>query len=763
MALSIVFVLPYGEPSDGFFPDTLLALLAGQARDVGHDSRLVRVYYHGRNAETDRSIAERLEAFLTEHRADVVVVERLFDSAPIERYLSKYAGTIAVLVSRGDSFEPTPGIRYVVGKTPGQTRRGDTRRTPTTGELAKSFARLLQALENGTDPVLVPGVAEIDWTGNWRVGPPPEPAEPVRPFSFLLAQDVIAPGAAPIVRRKTLLGNAGCPFSLDPLENPHYTGIQPPETMSLSRLGCAFCSMGGDYQKRADEVVISELVEQALALTKNDESITELVSSDQYALRYLSRLVRACANAGVRPMRFLFAARVDSFVKEIKRVEEAIAAAEETGHSIEVYLSGFEAFCNRELLRYNKGTTVAEQVQAVNEMRRLRRKHPRTFYYERARGHSLILWNPWTGPEDLRESVENVRENGFGELFHELGKNRLRLYKDLPIYWAAERDGAVRDAWEEGDQGAGKRKGYNVEIPWRFLNERTRLAYDLSREIRELLGAETEVAQLLATIEYCERTGLENASADKTSILAQVAQLQEKLAPRGQSDKANVVLFAGACNNGCAACPNRDEWRADDEAALFERVDEARQINGPIVLAGREPTMHPAFLRILARARGAERRPVGIVSNGRRFAYPKFAQASVFAGLTAASIKIFAPEQIAADRISRDPGGFSQACAAFAVLRKLGISALELRAPLNRENMHHYALFARLARNLGADALRVECALDALGLENLKAGMDAVDSLVDVCQQFDLSLAISPLRAGSKVFDRLPFPRRGRL
>ena len=54
--MNVAFVLPYGEPSDGFFADTLLALLCADARARGHRAEMVRVYYDGRSAERDAEI-----------------------------------------------------------------------------------------------------------------------------------------------------------------------------------------------------------------------------------------------------------------------------------------------------------------------------------------------------------------------------------------------------------------------------------------------------------------------------------------------------------------------------------------------------------------------------------------------------------------------------------------------------------------------------------------------------------------------------------
>jgi pyruvate-formate lyase-activating enzyme len=105
---------------------------------------------------------------------------------------------------------------------------------------------------------------------------------------------------------------------------------------------------------------------------------------------------------------------------------------------------------------------------------------------------------------------------------------------------------------------------------------------------------------------------------------------------------AAPAFFAGACNNGCHGCENRDRFLPDDADALGERVDQARGSGLPLMLAGREPTLHPDFVALVKRGRGADGRRVGVTSNGRRFAYRQFTEEAIRAGLSDASIKIFA-------------------------------------------------------------------------------------------------------------------------
>lgn len=764
-ALSVAFVVPYGEPSDGFFPDTLLAELCAVARGEGHRAEVVRVYYDGRDAARDAEVARRLEAWLAARDADVVVLERLFDPSPIEAHLAAKPGRTSLLVTRGDSFDPAPGIHYVVGAHPGATRAGTTRRSPTVAELSLAFRRFVTRVAEARDPRDVAGVCAIA-DGELQLGAPLEPAGPGGPYQAVVEQDVIALDAPPRVIRKTLFGNAGCPFADDPVDNPHFAQIRLPGDLPLARLGCAFCAMGGDYQKRPDAEVVASLVEQAALWTSQLPDVEELVLSDQYAVRYLGALLRAARAAGIRPVRWLFAARVDAFVRERARVLDAVAAAQQTGHAVEVYLSGFEAFCDAELSRYNKGTTVADQLAAIETMRELARSYPDAFSYSRARGHSLILWSPWTRPEDVAESVETMRANGARELFHEVGRNRLRLYRDIPIYYAAERDRALAPTWEGDDEGAARRKGYSVEQPWRFLDARTRLAYELARALRDALRPETEMSQLAAAVAFA-RNVHPDVDVDRVvaDVMRDVAALERALLElagpdagvrRASSVRAAPVKFTGACNNACESCANRDSWLDDTPEAVVARVAAARAGGLPVALAGREPTLHPAFLDAVRAARGDDARDVGVVTNGRRFAYRSFTRAAWAAGLRAASVKVFAPSAAIADTVARDDGAHEQTLRGIRELQRAGMPAVELRVPLHRAHLESIEAFVDLARAAGVPRIYLECALDAVGLDTARAAADAVGRLARACARKDVALDAIPLTAGTLAFDRLP-------
>lgn len=763
--LRVALVLPYGDAREGYFPDTLMELATTEARRAGHDAALVRVYYDPAHPALAR---ESLARWLRDKSPDLVVVERVFDPTPIVDYTRGRSGSQSLMLSWGDA-ELIAGIDLCLGLFAGTTPSGRTRRSPGAGDLLWSFGELLRAIATSQDPITVPGVMR-DVAGRVEQGPALQRRPLPTPFEPALDAETLCSGTPPRITRRVIFGNSGCPFALDPLENPHYRGLPLTPDGALSRLGCAFCHAGGDYQHRVDDEVVAELVTQARYFWERTD-VRTLVISDQHPVRYLGSLIARAAEAGLGGVRWLFPARADAFVRELDKLERAVCAAEQSGQTLELHLAGFEAFSDEELERYNKGTTVSELLRAVESMRRLHAEHPTAFDYARAKGHSLVLWNPWTRVENVAESVACIREHGLGELFDEIGHNRLRLYPDLPIAHAAARDRAVEEEWDPGDEGTARRKGYSKEQPWRFLDPRTRLAWELGQRLRARLGSETEVAQLAAALDFAKQRSYDPGVVAET--ISGIERLDRELVrlagpghPRSTRERArelaaSVVLFGGPCNNGCAHCPNRDAYL--DDALVLERIRAARTSERPLVLAGREPTLFSAIDRAIEAARGDDGRAVGLVTNGRRLGHAPFTARLAKAGLRFVSVKLFGPDAESADAISRDPGGFVQATTGMKRARELGVE-VEIRVRLDARILDRIEAFAAVAGSLGVLRLRVEAALDAVGLSGLEAARGALVRLERACAATDLSLRAAPLSAGARHFDRMlqssPKPER---
>jgi pyruvate-formate lyase-activating enzyme len=696
-----------------------------------------------------------------DQRIDLVVADRVLVSEPFAQWKAACpAGRMLLL--------PPPEGMGRIAVADAAIAYGAYERRREQGEIGDEVRRAFALwLASG---LASPRDADIPGLSTVRDGAPEPPARPLvavsggPPLGYqpVVAHEVltVAGGAAIAPAPYTVSGNGGCPYSRDVAQAKPYRDLAMGAPGELLRKGCAFCTMGGDYDKRSDDETVASVLRQVAYLIAHLPKPHAFVLTDQHPLRYLTRLLESAARRGVRDVTWLLETRADWLVEHRTALEESIAIAERTRTRLELYLIGFESFSDDDLELYNKGTTRDGLIAAVELVRDLARAHPHTFGYTRERGHSLILFHPWTTPRRLRESGDALRAHGLSDFFHDITRNRLRLYPRLPIAALARARGLVADGWD-GDAASrtAQSKGYSVDIPWRFEDPRAAIAYEACRRLRDALGNETEVSQLLGVARWAE--DLDPASPAAAHLerldvtLERLTTCIAELLGGSRGERAATVLFAGACNNGCPGCENRDRFLADDAAALRERVDAAREQGRPLMLAGREPTLHPEFIALVGRARGADGRRVGVTSNGRRFAYRRFAAEAVRAGLSDASVKLFAARPEEADAVARVDGAFRQALTGIENLVQRG-ARVEIRVPLHARALPTIEGFADLARAHGVRGIRVEVALDSLGLDALDEAATAVRALATACRAAGVGLTASPLPSGMRGFDRLP-------
>ncbi len=756
-------VTAFGTRKGGYFSDVQLGLLCGDARALGHDARMLRVYYDGADRAVDADVSARLTRWLVDQQIDLVVADRVLAGEPFAEWKAhRPSGRMLLL-------PPPEGMGRVVAGDAAIAHALYQRRRERGGEFGdevrRAFAMWLATGLASPDDVDIPGLSAVR---GGEAGAPARPLievaddGPALEYRPVVEHEVIAAaGAVAIVPAPyTVFGNGGCPYSRDVTQAKPYRDLPMGDAGELLRKGCAFCTMGGDYDKRSDEETVTSVVRQVAYLTEHAPKPHAFVLTDQHPLRYLPRLLETAAGRGVRDVTWLLETRADWLVEYRAALEASIAIAARTDTRLELYLVGFESFSDDDLELFNKGTTRDGLIAAVRLVRELSHAHPHTFGFTRERGHSLILFHPWTSPRRLLESGDALRAHGLSDFFHDITRNRLRLYPRLPIAALARADGLVAEGWE-GDAASrtAHAKGYSVDIPWRFADPRAMAAYEACRRAREALGNETEISQLLAVGRWAE--GLDPMTSPAEHVerlatgLAGLAMCVEELLGRSRGQRAATVLFAGACNNGCPGCENRDRFLPDDGDALRARVDVARDEGLPLMLAGREPTLHPDFVALVGRAHGADGRRVGVISNGRRFAYPRFAAEAVRAGLSDASVKIFAAHPEAADAVARVKGACQQALTGIDNLVQSGVR-VEIRVPLHALALPMLDRFADLARAHGVGGIRVEAALDSLGLAALGEAQTAVRALADACRAAGVRLTASPLPSGMRGFDRLP-------
>ncbi|MBX3026420.1 radical SAM protein [bacterium] len=761
--LRIAMVSSFGSRDGGYFSDVLLGLLCSDARALGHESRMLRVYYDGGDRVRDAEVSARVTRWLVDEAIDLVVADRVLDTAAFAAWKAGGPDRRMLLLP------PPEGMASVAPGDAAIAYRPYERRRPG-GEMGDEVRRAFAMwLATGLAPpaeVDIPGLSAV------RDGLP-EPASrslveaaggPRLDYRPVLDVEVIAAGDAAAVRAApyAVFGNGGCPYSRDVSQAAPYRDLPLPRGGEVLRKGCAFCTMGGDYDKRSDADTVESVLRQAAYLAAHLPAPHAFVLTDQHPLRYLPLLLEEAERRGLRDLTWLLETRADWLVEHREALARSIAIAARTGTRLELYLVGFESFSDDDLELFNKGVDHTVLLAAAALVRELVHAHPAHFGYTRERGHSLILFHPWTTPARLLASGEALRAHGLSDFFHDITRNRLRLYPRLPIYALATAQGLAADAWEAAavaDTARGK--GYSVDIAWRFADARAAVAYELCRHLRRALGDQTEISQLLAVarwlapIDAAAAPTPEAATGWLAAALDGLATRVEALLHGSCGARAAAVFFAGACNNGCPGCENRDRFLADDAAALQARVDAARAADLPVMLAGREPTLHPDFAALVRRARGADGRRVGVTSNGRRFAYPRFTREAVEAGLSDASVKLFAAGAAAADAIARVDGAHAQALRGIANLVRAGVR-VELRAPLYGAALATLPELAALARAHGVGGIRVEVPLDGLGLGAIDAAAAALDGLAAACRAADVRLTAAPLPSGMRGFDRMP-------
>lgn len=145
------------------------------------------------------------------------------------------------------------------------------------------------------------------------------------------------------------------------------------------------------------------------------------------------------------------------------------------------------------------------------------------------------------------------------------------------------------------------------------------------------------------------------------------------------------------CNSRCQYCTQLD-YRAIPQVELLDLTREqieqriqwaAEQGYDQIGFSGGEPTIRPDFLELVRFARALDFERIAVTTNGRMFAYPKFAAEAIKAGLDAFTFSLHGPTPEIHDKIAAAPGALQQALTG---LRNLGEAATQQGVRLHLMN-----------------------------------------------------------------------------
>ncbi len=309
-------------------------------------------------------------------------------------------------------------------------------------------------------------------------------------------------GNAAALRREIdnvyLLTTESCGHRRSVAENPCYRGVS--DARVGGRLGCAFCSnwIGASGAGRSTPLawVLKQVRAVAASRGASERYPNALLLTRLEDPELLVPCLDALNETGLAAhTQLLVAVRTDRAVAFDRFVRAEFAAHPDSPLRIGVYASGIESFAADDLARFNKETSPLDGLRAVTLFRKLKADFPARFSYE---GLSFILFSPWTTLETLHQNVgllHFLRFHEIGNLF----EARLRLHPDLAITALAERDGVIEVDESDPVLVSNRRKLFEREVAWRFLEPRLR---PLSRVALRLdLRSEELDDPLLLTIE----------------------------------------------------------------------------------------------------------------------------------------------------------------------------------------------------------------------------------------------------------------------
>jgi hypothetical protein len=481
-----VAILSFHSHSDrSFLDDRELALLSGTLRNDGiaNDLVLVVITPDMQSDEGESNVEQQLADTLSGY--DPIVYERVWSPTVVESLRRKLPGKVFIGLrgehvlldsAPADVFcdgEPKqvlgPLVQWLRGQRDAAPAETLFRRQPDGGG---------PALWDKPDPCIVATPRPAHYAPNLR---------PV----------VVNPELLPAVRTFSLMGNSGCPFQLDARENPLYAGTKIPEGYGR---GCAFCTTGNHYDGHPNAETAASVLEQIRYVRQNAPELGLLVLKDQNPFGYLTEVIERCEADGLSGFSLLLETRAEWFLRSARRFDRALEVARRIGVQIAPFLVGIENFSQPELDRFNKGTTVAANIEFVETLWRWKEQYGEALDLSHT-AFGFILFSPWTTMEDLEANLAAIRRTSFDRLRGSLLLSRVRLYPDTALYYLAERDGLLVDDFGSAAENASRRYGYYPSRPWKHVHAEVAHFAELATELAERNGSKDMVnlfAALLA-------------------------------------------------------------------------------------------------------------------------------------------------------------------------------------------------------------------------------------------------------------------------
>lgn len=158
-----------------------------------------------------------------------------------------------------------------------------------------------------------------------------------------------------------------------------------------------------------------------------------------------------------------------------------------------------------------------------------------------------------------------------------------------------------------------------------------------------------------------------------------------------------------ACDNRCAFCAQRGLETPADASAPADAFPALRATADELTFVGGEPTLDPGLAGLVAGARAAGFRRIGLQTNGRRLADGACTAALAAAGLTDVHLSLHGADAPLHDYHAGVEGAFDKALLALGAARTQRLDAV-VTTVVTRSNFRHLAPLPRLLKGAGVSA-----------------------------------------------------------
>lgn len=669
------------------YMDTMtLAMASGDLTRLGVSNELVRLYVDRERPETWERSYLRLERYLLDHQFTAAVWNMAFDDGVVSR-LGR-AGMLQVLIDSRFSGAAVP-FDFVL-----------------TSASRQAFCRFFRLWCEGEEDPEVRELLSHKSDGGWSSHALAEPlAQRARidEDSFWPTTQYVVPDGEhrPASDVWHLCVNPGCPYGKRLDDNPHFEGLELPD--SASARGCSFCEEGGDYEGAPAEPTMRGLLHQFEYIARRAPH-SRFILLERAVFRFLERfLVRAdqisrgSARRGQR-LEFFVTARTDEIVREQAHLREALVVAAERGLLVNLYLVGIESFSQTALDLFNKGTRVEVQVEAIEIMRELEAAFPGTFTASRSSAHGFMLFTPWTTMAELVENCEWMERTRFWEFRSEATLSKLRLYPTVPLFYKARAEGLLAPGYDDEEFDMSIRLGYSKEVPWRFIDAKVEAVYRLLAAAADHYPrGSRELTLLRDAIAEVETHGTE---VDAETFHAPRRARRAVRPGLGRPRRRRFTLALGSRSNlGCTYYDHGDEAPPPPREELAQRLLDGRKTGeSAVTLGGAEPLLSPSLMFAVRAARRCGYSSIALETNALGLDTARMT-ALREAGLTRVLPFLPAWDREPIDRIARVAGA---AALLFRAAPAIEGSGLEVQPviPVARETLAELPRFVELAELL---------------------------------------------------------------